>query len=134
MPTPTPTPKYELLADDTIEVDGITLHRIRALRDFGRVKAGDLGGYVQSEAHLSHDGECWVADEARVFDHAQVFDRAWVGGQAWVCGKAQVHGDARVGGRAMAAGRAEVCGHTVLSSGTHTGPATAPTRLAFQGA
>ncbi|EJF98611.1 hypothetical protein MEI_00181 [Bartonella vinsonii subsp. arupensis Pm136co] len=35
--------KYEL-TDQTIDVDGFTLHRIRALRDFGKVKKGDLGG------------------------------------------------------------------------------------------
>ncbi|EJF84065.1 hypothetical protein MCU_00733 [Bartonella elizabethae Re6043vi] len=36
--------KYEL-TDETIEVDGHTLHRIRALKDFGDLKTGDLGGF-----------------------------------------------------------------------------------------
>ncbi|WP_375616758.1 hypothetical protein [Bartonella sp. AP58NXGY] len=36
--------KYEL-TDEKIEFDGyLTLYRIRALKDFGDVKAGDLGG------------------------------------------------------------------------------------------
>lgn len=30
--------KYKLLADDTILLFGITLYRIRALKDFGNVK------------------------------------------------------------------------------------------------
>ena len=35
--------KYELT--DTIRiVEGVKLHQIRALRDFGNVKSGDLGG------------------------------------------------------------------------------------------
>ena len=37
--------KYELLADDTIEFYGRTLHRIKACRNFENVKSGDLGGY-----------------------------------------------------------------------------------------
>ena len=35
--------KFEL-TNDVIEIDGITLHRIKALKDFSDVKAGDLGG------------------------------------------------------------------------------------------
>ena len=40
--------KYEL-TDETMEWEGHTLHRIKALRDFNYVKAGDLGGWVESE-------------------------------------------------------------------------------------
>lgn len=35
--------KYEL-TDQIIDVDGRTLHRIKALRDFSDVQAGELGG------------------------------------------------------------------------------------------
>ncbi|WP_375610885.1 MULTISPECIES: hypothetical protein [unclassified Bartonella] len=35
--------KYKL-TDETIKIDGITLYRIRALKDFDDVKEGDLGG------------------------------------------------------------------------------------------
>lgn len=41
--------KYKLLEDDTIEVDGHTLYRIRALRDFGNISKGTIGGYIESE-------------------------------------------------------------------------------------
>ena len=34
--------KYKL-TDETIELNGKTLFRIQALKDFGDVKAGDLG-------------------------------------------------------------------------------------------
>ena len=40
--------KYEF-TDDTIEVDGHTLYRIRSLRSFGDVKEGDIGGYIEDE-------------------------------------------------------------------------------------
>ena len=42
--------KYEILMDEenTIEWEGRTLHRIRALKDFRNVKKGDIGGYVEN--------------------------------------------------------------------------------------
>jgi len=66
------TKKYELLKNDTIEHHGRTLYRIRALIDFGDVKAGDLGGYIQYEHNLSQKGICWIYDNAIVYDNASV--------------------------------------------------------------
>jgi len=71
--------KYKL-TDETKIVNGTTLRRIEALRDFGIVKSGDLGGWfaesdifcVESENNLSQDGNCWVFDNACVFDDARV--------------------------------------------------------------
>ena len=62
--------KYELVPDRQIVVAGTTLYRIRALKDFGNVKAGDLGGFVGSERNLRQEGTCWIADEAQVYDTA----------------------------------------------------------------
>lgn len=46
--------KYELAKEDTKTfTDGGTIYRIRALKDFGDVKAGDLGGYIEKEENLS---------------------------------------------------------------------------------
>ena len=61
--------KYELIADDTIQVqDGLvtrTLYRIRALVDIGNeILADNLGGYIEGEWNLSTEGLAWVADEA----------------------------------------------------------------------
>ena len=74
--------KYEF-TDETILFCGKTLHRIKALRDFGDVHAGDLGGFIEKEENLSHEGNCWVYYNARVFDDAKVY------GNAWVCGNDQ---------------------------------------------
>ena len=73
--------KYEL-TDETIEVYGTALHRIKALKDFGNVKKGELGGYVESERNLSQEGNCWVYGNAEVYDNAEV------------CGNAKVFGNA----------------------------------------
>ncbi|GAA5112388.1 hypothetical protein GCM10023261_16890 [Bartonella jaculi] len=58
--------KYEF-TNETKQVGDYTLYRIRSLRDFGSVKAGDLGGFIEKEANLSHDGNCWVGDNAWVY-------------------------------------------------------------------
>ena len=97
--------KYELITEDTIGVDNSTLYRIRALRDFGNVKAGDLGGFVESEANLSQVGDCWIYDEAKVY------------GVARVCGNAQVCKNASVGGSARIAGNAWVHGNAYITNG-----------------
>ena len=76
--------KYELLKDDTKITLGRTLYRIKALRDFGDVIKGDLGGYIESENNLSHCGNDMVYDNAMVYGNAEV------------CGNAEVRGDAEV--------------------------------------
>lgn len=117
--------KYEL-TDDTIEVHGRTLYRIRALKDFNPgdpfrlenndapvvvkgspVHAGDLGGYVESEANLSQDGDCWIGDHVWVFENAEVSDNAYV-----CCNNLnvpvdsiEIFGDAKISGNAGVSGR-----------------------------
>ena len=51
--------KYEL-TDETLKIGGRTLHRIRALRDFADVKAGNIGGWIEFKDNLSHDDNAWV--------------------------------------------------------------------------
>ena len=51
------------------------LYQIEALKDFGNVKKGEKGGWVEKEGNLSQNGD------------------AWVYGDAWVCGNTRVCGD-----------------------------------------
>ena len=44
--------------------------RIMAIRSFGGVKAGQLGGFVEKEENLSHEDDCFVFDDAVVCDDA----------------------------------------------------------------
>ena len=80
--------KHELLQDQTIEWRGRTLYRICALRDFGSVHAGDVGGYIECEHNLSQVGDAWVCGDARVCGDALVYGNALVCGDAQVCGNA----------------------------------------------
>ncbi|HEO2738518.1 TPA: hypothetical protein VAQ81_002238 [Streptococcus agalactiae] len=92
--------KYELLKDDTIEVAGKTLFRIKALISFKDIRKGEIGGYVEAERNLSQSDNACVTDNAWVCDDACVSDNAWVTGNAWVCDDACVCDDARVSGNA----------------------------------
>ena len=94
--------KFELLLNSKIEYKGKTLYRIKALRDFGYVFEGEVGGYVQSEDNLSHNGDCWVFDNAKVFnsarihDDARIFENAKVYDEAEVFGSAKIYGNAKI--------------------------------------
>ena len=114
--------KFELTSTTKIWF-GKTLYQIKALISFGDVEAGELGGYVEKDGNLSHDGNAWVYGNAQIFGNARVygnacvFDDARVCGNAWVyddarvCGNAWVYGDARVCGNARVYGDARVCGN-----------------------
>ena len=108
--------KYELIENDTKIVNGKTLYRIRALVAISlSVAAGDLGGYVESEKNLSHDGNAWVSGNAEVFGNAEVYGDALVSGDAVVAGDAEVSGHALVSGDAVVYGNAWVSGHAVVA-------------------
>ena len=49
-----------------------TLHRIRATVAFGIVEVGDLGGWIEKEENLSHEGKAWVCGDAKVWGNAKV--------------------------------------------------------------
>ena len=54
------------LESGMIEED-IILHRIRRIRD------GALGGWIEEERNLSHEGSAWIADEAQVLQKSAGF-------------------------------------------------------------
>ena len=101
--------KYEL-TDETKNLCGITLHRIRALRDIPSVNVGpgDLGGWIEKESNLTQYGDAIVSGDAMVYGDAKVSGNAAVYGNADVYGDAKVYGDARVYGNALVCGDAEV--------------------------
>ena len=117
--------KYELTTN-TKMCFGRKLYQIKALKDFGDVKAGDLGGYIEKEENLSQDGTAWVHDnawvygDAEVYGNAQIHDIARVYNHAKVCGKAQVYGNAQICGyaeiydNALVYGDAEIYGDALV--------------------
>lgn len=97
--------KYEL-----VDVDHV-YPNVRALRDFGDVKAGELGGRVDDEESLSHDGNCWVYPGGLVRGHSKVEGNAKVYGtvqhganvrdDAKICRNASADSGVTVGGTAV---------------------------------
>ena len=99
--------KYEL-TEETFTVFGKTLYRIRAVRDFGSVKTGEFGGYIEKEENLSHFGNAWISGDAWVYGDARVSGNAWAYGEVQVAGNAWIYGNARVSDNARVYGNAEV--------------------------
>ena len=106
--------KYEL-TNNTIKIDGKTLHQIKAIRKFSDVKSGELGGYIEKESNLSHEGDCWVYGNAQVYGNALAFGNAKVSGDAQVYGSAKVYGNCWVYGNAQVYGNAKVFANAIVS-------------------
>lgn len=111
--------KYELTSE-TLQYAGHTLHRIKALRDFGIINAGELGGWIESEKNLSQVDNAWVYGDAMVYDDAIVSDNAWVycNAKAYdnanVCGNAIIRDHARVFGNALVSDNANIFHHAII--------------------
>lgn len=102
--------------------------RIVALREGPWGPAGTVGGFVESVYNMSHVGDCWVYDNARLEDgatlsgDAALLSKARVGYDAQVYGKAIIADEAEVSGSAIIRGRARVrtfanVSHSVLLEG-----------------
>lgn len=85
--------KYQL-TNETRNYYGITLYRIQALKDFGDVKAGDKGGWVESKNNLSHYGDCWVYDDSVASGSSRISEDAKIMNSSEICDFACVRGDA----------------------------------------
>ena len=69
--------KYVIDKEKSIEWNGITLYRIKALKKIKNsnplvcwVNPGEYGGYVQSEQNLSQEDNCWIFENAKVYESA----------------------------------------------------------------
>ena len=124
--------KYELLKERYIEHEGRTLYRIRALKDFGNIKTGDIGGYIQSEDNLSHKKNCWVYDDAKVYDNACIYDNAKVFRCAEVYNYAKIRDDAEVNGNAKIYGCALLYGDAYIYENDIISAVSMPFKKIFQ--
>jgi len=109
--------KYEFTGETKV-VDGTTLHQIRALRDFGDVKAGDVGGWVESEINLSHDGNCWLSDNAVASGNSRISGDVWILRNVQVSGNMRISGSVRINGNVRLSGNAWLCGYARISGYT----------------
>lgn len=91
--------KYEFTGETKI-VKGITLHRIKALKDFGEIRKGDIGGWIEAERNLSIYNTAWVFGQAQVYGNAFVAEGATVDDRAQIYDCCHVCGYAAIGGSA----------------------------------
>lgn len=128
--------KYEL-TKETKTYFGQTVYRIKSLRTFidakgNVVNAGDLGGWVRSEINLSHEGNCWIRDnaiattyaivdgnallekESQAYGTANISDESIVTDFAQIGGQAKVFGNCRIRGKSKISGSAEVFGSSFI--------------------
>lgn len=95
--------KYEMLMNDTIVVNGRTLYRIRSLVDIYNgvlYPSGSLGGYIEGEHNLSHEGNCWLLTHGRAYGNASITGDSLVD-------YADIHGDAIISGYSYIDGTSE---------------------------
>ena len=122
--TKTKNKKYQL-TKEIIKIDGRILHRIRAIRDVvasdGTViaEAGDYGGFIESERNLSHEGGCWISDDAVCYGYGKVLDDAIASDEAQIHGYAMLYDKAKACGRVDLSGSAQVLGEVRLSENAH---------------
>ena len=99
-------------------------HRIRALRDVSaEVRAGDLGGFVESESNLSFepDDTAWIFDDAIACNDAYVDKGAVLRGEAVVCDNAYISMGAVLSGHARAEDNAYIRGAVLSTSARASG-------------
>ena len=107
--------KYEI-TDETHPVYQ-KCRRIRALIDIPEigVKAGDLGGFVESEENLSQTGNCWIFDSAIAMDNAWVMDNSQMYGDSQIWDNAKMHGDSQIWDNAKMHGDSQMWGSSRMS-------------------
>ena len=71
-----------MTSESIVNFFGKKLFRIKALIEFGNVKEGELGGFVEKEENLSREGNAWVSGDAEVSGNARVFGDARVSDNA----------------------------------------------------
>lgn len=122
--------KYRIIEDDSIINEGypeVELFRIVATRSFGIVAAGMLGGYIEDESNLSHEGDCWIWHDAQVFlgatvcDNAQISDNAEVSHGSKVGGKARVEDNAKVRDKSQIFDRSRILDNALVINSTIQG-------------
>lgn len=112
-----PTPKYEMVpvTPKASSENTEPLYRIRALRDFGPIKTGDMGGYVSSERNLSHEGLCWIYEDAMATGHSNVSGNAKLHDFVRISENVKISGNAKLSHVVLIDGNVDISGDVEIS-------------------
>ena len=117
--------KYQTINQKRYLPDGRCLSRIVAKRDFGNIKKGTLGGFIEDTHNLSQTGNCWIGEKAMVYGFARISKDAIVRGQAVVKDRVIVTDNAVVEGNTLLDQHVFVGGHAYIGNSTYlSGTAT----------
>ncbi len=89
-------------------------YRIQAVKDFGDVKKGELGGHIESYRNLSQDGNCWVyptgyvSGNAKVLDDAKIIIDSDISGNSIIKGSAEISFSCIYGSMSIVSGKAKI--------------------------
>ena len=112
--------KYELIKESKIMFEGRDIYRIRALKDFNNVKAGDIGGWVCSEDNLSQEGDCWIydkakcLDKAKMYNEAKMYDNAVMLNNSIMYDNSKMFNKAKMFDKSIMCNNAEMCGNATM--------------------
>ena len=109
--------KFEL-TNITMEFKGRTLYRIRALKDFSDIEAGDLGGWVSSEDNLSQEGDCWIYNEAKCMDNARMCDNSTMHDYSKMYDYSIMRGNSEMYGHSEMFGYSEMYNYSIMHDNT----------------
>lgn len=113
--------KYRLLLSDRCIIDGVTLYRIQALKDFGDVKAGDLGGYIADSSQLSQNGNCWIYSKSNKLVSGRVTENAIINSlgsnrDSIINGDVFISGNSKILNDVDIFGSVDIRGDSIISS------------------
>lgn len=104
--------KY-MITKNTKTIGDTILHQIKSLQSFSDVSAGDLGGWIESEANLSQNDEAWIYEDSYVYEHAYVYGNAKVTKCSCVSGHAHIYDDAIIE-NSNVCGNAQIFGNAYI--------------------
>lgn len=107
--------KYKIDRKRIEYIDKEPVYKIVALKDFGKVKAGDVGGFVSSYSNLSQSGNCWISQSSSVVGGASVRDDAIIRNGSVIEGNARIEGNATVNASRIS-GQTVVNGKSVVET------------------
>jgi hypothetical protein len=70
--------KYSFDYSDQIILDDKTLYRIIAVKNFGKVRKGEKGGYIESEYNLDTNDNSWIDKDSKVCGKCRVTDDSYL--------------------------------------------------------
>ena len=111
--------KYKILKDSNENSYGVKLYRIIAIRSFGNVKRGELGGWIESEKNLSHKGDCWIDKNSIVCGDAVITDNVKISGNAiiidaFIMDNVKIYGNAKIIGHSFIHKNAKIYGNAEI--------------------